>query len=122
MSEMNDSDLFKALILNFQMSAMLGMGKIMNPITQKTERNMEEAKRAIDFANMLANKTKGNLSDDEEKFMNQVLTELRLNYVHESSKPVEDMKEDTIEKEENVKLDKNGEGETKIKKKKVKSK
>lgn len=83
----NDSDLFKGLVLNFQMSAMVSMGKIMNPVTNKAERNLDEAKRAIEMTNMLFAKTKGNLDDEDEKFIEQVLTDLRLNYVNEVNKP-----------------------------------
>jgi len=95
-------ELFFGLILNFQMSAMINLGKIANPITQKVERNLIEAKRVIDMMNMLAAKTKGNLNDEEDRFLQQVLTELRLNYVNEVSKPdPEEEKEETMpEKEE----------------------
>jgi len=86
-TESYDGELFMSLILNFQVSAMIGMGKIVNPITQKAERSLNEAKVAIDMLNMLANKTKGNLTDEENRMLQQTLTDLRLNYVNEKSKP-----------------------------------
>ncbi len=103
MTDFNEKELFMALILNFQMSAMIGMGKMANPLSNKIERNLDEAKRSIDMANMLANKTKGNLEDDEDRLMQNVLTELRLNFVQESAKPdpepeaQEETKEETSE-------------------------
>ena len=86
-TESYDSELFMSLILNFQVSAMISMGKIVNPITQKAERSLNESKVAIDMLNMLANKTKGNLTDEENRMLQQTLTDLRLNYVDEKSKP-----------------------------------
>ena len=86
-TEFYESELFKSLILNFQVSAMIGMGKIVNPVTQKAERNLNEAKVAIDMLNMIANKTKGNLTDEENRMVQQTLTDLRLNYVNEKSQP-----------------------------------
>lgn len=85
--EFYESELFKSLILNFQVSAMIGMGKIVNPITQKAERNLNEAKVSIDMLNMIANKTKDNLTDEENRILQQTLTDLRLNYVNEKSQP-----------------------------------
>jgi len=81
------SEMLISLVLNLQMSAMAGMGKIVNPATQKAERNMPEAKAAIDMLEMLSEKTKGNLTTDEDRLLQQVLTDLRLNYVNELSRP-----------------------------------
>lgn len=84
---MNKSEqLFAQVILIFHQSAMLGMGKIKNPVSDKVERNIEQARQAIEILNMLKEKTKGSLSPDEQKFMDTILTELRLNFVEESSK------------------------------------
>lgn len=75
------------LVLSLQVAAMQQMGKIMNPVSGKIERNLEHAKASIDMIGMLADKTKGNLSDEEDKFINNILHELRLNYIDESAKP-----------------------------------
>lgn len=77
---------FAQLILIFHQSAMLGMGKIKNPVTDKIERNMDQAKQSIELLEMLKEKTKGNLSADEQKFLDGMLTEIRLNFVDESTK------------------------------------
>jgi len=67
-----EQDFHKALFMNLVMmlasSAMQQMGKIVNPITNKTEINMEGAQLTIDMLIMLQKKTAGNL-DDEEKRM-----------------------------------------------------
>lgn len=92
-----NDQLFLQLILQFQTSAWIGLGKIPNPITQKIERDLEAAKLAIDMIDMIKAKTKGNLSEEEERFINQVSKDLKLNYVDELEK---DQKEKQEKKEE----------------------
>ena len=94
-----DDELFAILVLNFQSSAMISMGKIIHPITKGITRNLNEAKFAIDMLGMISNKTKGNLSTGEESLMQKVLTELRLNYIDEVKKD-EEAKKQEAEKEE----------------------
>jgi len=62
------------------------MGKLKHPVTDKIERNLELAKISIDTLDMLKVKTKGNLSEYEEKFLDEVIRELKLNYVEEVNK------------------------------------
>lgn len=82
---MNDrsSDLFMGLVASLQMSAWMALGKIMNPMTHKAERNLEQAKETIDVLGVLEEKTRGNLSDDESRALTRILYELRMNYVEE---------------------------------------
>lgn len=122
--EFQESDLFKSLILNFQMSAMIGMGKIINPVTQKAERKLNEAKFSIDMLNMLSEKTKGNLSEVDDRLLQQTLTELRLNYIDEKSKPEPENEQDSSgeTKTEETKTEKIKEDPSKGKSKKTKAK
>ncbi|HEY5123573.1 MAG TPA: DUF1844 domain-containing protein [Ignavibacteria bacterium] len=85
----NFSQLFFSLIYTFQMQAMMQMGKLKNPLTEKVERDMDATKMSIDMVEMLSTKTKNNLNDDENRFMTQVLSDLKLNFVEESGKPAE---------------------------------
>jgi hypothetical protein len=88
MTELNQKDtaLFMQLVMTFQAAAWQQMGKIKNPITDKIERSLDQARYSIDMLEMLKSKTKGNLSDDELKFVNHVLAELQLNFVDELNK------------------------------------
>ena len=88
MSETNEPSpdrkhLFLGLIHSFQAAAMQQMGKIMNPYTQKVERDLTQARLSIDMLEMLQERTSGNLTGEESRFLTHVLTELRLNYVAE---------------------------------------
>jgi hypothetical protein len=78
--------LFMQLVMQNQHMCMISLGKLKNPVTDKIERNMEYAKLMIDTLDMLAAKTKGNLSEYEERFLTEVLRELKLNYVDEINK------------------------------------
>jgi uncharacterized membrane protein YukC len=88
MTEFNSKDtaLFMQLVMTFQAAAWQQMGKIKNPMTDKIERNLDQARYSIDMLEMLRSKTKGNLAEDELKFVNHVMTELQLNFVDELNK------------------------------------
>ncbi len=84
MAKDNSSELlFMQLVMQNQQIALMSMGKIENPVTHKTEKHMELAKLSIDTLDMLVVKTKGNLSDYEEKFLDEVLRDLKIYYVEE---------------------------------------
>ena len=80
---MSKKDLFLGLIHSFQAAAMQQMGKTMNPFTEKIERDLGQARLSIDMLEMLQERTSGNLTGEESRFLSHVLTELRLNYVAE---------------------------------------
>ncbi len=81
-----NEQLFSQLLYIFYSSAMVALGKLKNPATDKIERNLDQAKQSIDMMEMLRDKTKGNLSDQEHRMLDQFLTDLRLNYVDERNK------------------------------------
>ena len=78
--------LFVNLIVMFHSLAWQQLGKVKNPTTGEIERNMEAARGLIDSLEMLKAKTEGHRNEDEERFLNDVLKELRLNYVDEVTK------------------------------------
>jgi predicted metal-dependent hydrolase len=87
MNQANNKEfLFMQLVMQNQQIALMSMGKLKNPVTEKMEKNLEYAKIAIDTLDMLLEKTKGNLSDYEDKFLIETLKELKLNYVAEIGK------------------------------------
>lgn len=74
------------LIQQHQQIAMMGLGKLKNPATDEIDRDLSSAKYAIDTLNMLDKYTKGNLPEELKGFLDQTLTNLRLNYADESKK------------------------------------
>jgi hypothetical protein len=67
--------------------AMMGLGKIANPMTHKAEKNLPVARLFIDTLEMLEHKTQGNLTPDEAKVLQATLTDLRMMFVEESKNP-----------------------------------
>ncbi len=57
-----------------------------NPVSGKPEKNLQFAKRLIDILETLQVKTKGNLDEDEKRMLENILFDLRLNYVDEVNK------------------------------------
>jgi len=84
-SQLKD-ELFFHLVFMFQTAALQQMGKLANPVTRKIERNLEQAKYSIDILEVIQEKTKGNLNEGESKFLDNVLFELRMNYLEELKK------------------------------------
>jgi hypothetical protein len=79
--------LFVQLVSMFQMAALHQLGKMKNPLTDRIERDLPAAQSTIDMLAMLQEKTRGNLSAEEDRFLSGVLRDLRLNYVDEAAKP-----------------------------------
>ena len=79
--------LFVQLVSMFQMAALHQLGKLKNPLTGTIERDLPAAQSTIDLLDMLHAKTRGNLSPEEDRFLQGVLRDLRLNYVDEAAKP-----------------------------------
>ncbi len=78
--------LFSGLVASFHSSAMLFMGKVMNPSTGKIEKNLEAAHSYIEMLRMLREKTTGNLSPEESKMLGEALSNMQLNYVDEKER------------------------------------
>ena len=81
-----EAALFLQLVLGLQQAAMVALGKLMNPMSGKIERNLEGARNTIDTLAAIEARTRGNLESDELRVLTQVLTELRMNYLDEVKK------------------------------------
>lgn len=77
---------FPTFVLSLASSAQISLGLIPHPMTQKPEVNLVSAKQTIDILGMLEEKTKGNLSEEEDHLLRQVLFELRMQFVEISNK------------------------------------
>jgi len=81
-----EAALFLQLVLGLQQAAMVALGKLMNPMSGKIERNLEGARNTIDTLAAIEARTRGNLESDEQRVLTQVLTDLRMNYLDEVKK------------------------------------
>ena len=72
---------FTSLIFSLSSSALFHLGEIADPQTGKRARDLPLAKHTIDTIAMLKEKTTGNLTDEERKFLDSVLDDMRWRYV-----------------------------------------
>jgi hypothetical protein len=77
---------FASLLILLGNQAFMHLGAVPNPMTQQRETDIPAAKQMIDLLGALEAKTKGNLSQDEEQLLRQLLLELRLQYVRATSR------------------------------------
>lgn len=75
---------FTTFVLSMASSAQVHLGLVPNPTTKKPEVSLPLAKQTISILEMLQEKTKGNLEDDENKLFEQLLYELRMLYVEKN--------------------------------------
>lgn len=72
---------FTSLIFSLSSSALFHFGEIPDPTTGETKEDLPIAKHAIDTIAMLKEKTQGNLTEEEQKFIESVLTDLKWRFV-----------------------------------------
>ncbi|MEE9259276.1 MAG: DUF1844 domain-containing protein [Nitrospinaceae bacterium] len=77
---------FSTFVLSLTSSAFYHLGDMADPTTGKTETNLPAVQQTIDMLIMLKEKTKGNLSSDEAKLIEQLIYELQMKYVAKSKK------------------------------------
>jgi hypothetical protein len=76
---------FASLVLSLNASALAHLGEIPVPGTEEKKKDLDLAKHAIETLTVLKDKTKGNLTKDEEALMDAVLYELRMKFVQADS-------------------------------------
>jgi len=75
---------FTTFVLSLSHSALMHLGEAPSPETGAIEQNLALARQTIDLVGMLEEKTKGNLTGDEERLIGQILFDLRIRYVERS--------------------------------------
>ena len=112
-----EDQLFIHLVNTFVQSAWISLGKVKSPVSEKLERNLEQATYYIDLLDMLQTKMKGNLSEWEQQYIIHSLSELKLNFIDEQKKG----DQDNESKEENADEKIDGNKDVKPKKKVTKT-
>lgn len=78
---------FSFFVTMLSLQASIALGQVPNPATNKKEENPEQAKFLIDTLGMLKEKTKGNLTSEESDLLENLLYELRMQYVSKTGGP-----------------------------------
>lgn len=76
---------FSGMVISFGTSALVNLGEVPNPETGTVTRDLLAAKQTIDMLGVIAEKTKGNLSAEEEQLLTKLLFDLRMGYVKATS-------------------------------------
>lgn len=77
---------FASIVMMFATACWQHLGKVPNQVTGKTEVDLSNAQMTIDMLSMIRDKTKGNLTSDEEKMLSNAISDLQLNYADEVKK------------------------------------
>jgi hypothetical protein len=77
---------FPSYLLSYYTQGLVLLGEVPNPYTNKKEEDLESARNIIDILTMLEQKTKGNLSSDEDKLLESVLYELRIKFMAKTNR------------------------------------
>ncbi len=72
---------FATFVLSLNHSALMHLGDAPDPTGETLEKDLPLARQTIDLLGLLEEKTKGNLTGDEERLLTHVLFDLRMRFV-----------------------------------------
>ncbi len=72
---------FTTFVLSLGSTALIQMGAAPNPETSETKKELALARQTIDLLGMLRERTQGNLTEEEAKFFDALLYDLRVRFV-----------------------------------------
>jgi len=75
---------FSSIVFPFYTQALVKLGLMEDPLKKAADVNLEFAKRLIDLLDLLKDRSKGNLHEDEEKFLESCLLQLKTNYLQQA--------------------------------------
>jgi hypothetical protein len=78
---MPEQTMFTEFLMGIASSAFIYLGLVEHPATGRRQVNLPAAKESIDMLKMLREKTKGNLTQGEEKFFDDLLADLQMQFV-----------------------------------------
>lgn len=78
---------FAGFIFSLSTTALYHFGDFPDPVTKESKRNLAAAKQTIDILTILKTKTEGNLDEDENQLLDDILYELRMRFVKEMTHP-----------------------------------
>ncbi len=73
---------FPSFVMSLAAQALMMLGQVPNPETGQVVVNLEAARQTIDILEMLGQKTRGNLSKEEEKLLGELVASLQMAFVN----------------------------------------
>jgi hypothetical protein len=77
---------FPAFIMSLNTSVLYHLGEIADPVTGKSQIDYGLARHGIDTLTLLQEKTKGNLTSDEEGMLKGILYDVKMRFVNSVKK------------------------------------
>jgi hypothetical protein len=74
---------FSTFIMSLNASALVHLGIIDDPVSGKKTKNLPLGKQTVDMLKMLQEKTRGNLTEEEDKLLQGILYDLKIAYVRQ---------------------------------------
>ena len=81
-----EKQLFDMLISQSVYGVWIALGKMKNPVTDKTEVDLRSASLQIDMLEMINSKMEASLDENERQYIDKILSELKMNFVEEEKK------------------------------------
>ena len=78
---------FDLFLSGLAMEALIALGEMPHPTTRKQEPNLQQARYLVDLLGVFEEKTKNNLSVDEERLLKDTLYQLRMRYLKKAGGP-----------------------------------
>ena len=75
---------FKLFISSLATQTLINLGEMENPLTKKRGLALDQAKFTLDTLQIIKDKTEGNLTDDETKYLDTLIYDLRMRYVEKA--------------------------------------
>jgi hypothetical protein len=75
---------FNLFISSLATQILINLGEMTSPFNKKKEQDLDQAKFTLDTLQIIKDKTKGNLTDDETKYLDTLLYDLRMRYVEKA--------------------------------------
>lgn len=77
---------FSAFVMSLNTSVLFHLGFVADPATGKKQVDLDLARHGIDTLTLIEQKTKGNLTTEEQEMLKNILYDLKIRFVQEAKK------------------------------------
>ena len=77
---------FPSYLISYYSQALIFLGEVPNPVTRAVEQDLEGVRHTVEILEMIQERTKGNLSNEEMQLLDSVLYELRMKFMAKTRK------------------------------------
>jgi hypothetical protein len=75
---------FSSIIAPFYVPALIKLGLLNDPVKGEPDVDLAQARRLIDLLDLLSDRTQGRLEPEEEKYLESILSELKMHFLEKS--------------------------------------